>query len=136
MHSCDILAYTFDGATYCPDCVPQAADTGCESPADHADENGACDENCHGYGPGPVFAESEEEVYGWTCDSCRACYVIGDGWTAHDDAVNPEYTRWATCRDCGAVYPYAINSYEYRQDRRSALLNRLSCPNCHGKPHF
>lgn len=62
--------YSFDGALYCHTHAPKAADTRCTDPTRHADENGACTENCHGYGPNPVSTHElqDDDV----CDTCNA----------------------------------------------------------------
>ena len=65
MHAWDVRGYGFDGALYCPDHVPQAAETGCT--CGESDANGACESNCHGYGPNPVFGSDECDG---TCDTC------------------------------------------------------------------
>ena len=63
----EIVGYGFDGAIYCPGCVPDASQTGCR--CHEVDENGACMNNCHGYGPNPVFSTDE----GWEEDVCDTC---------------------------------------------------------------
>lgn len=60
-----VVGYGFDGALYCPLHVPSAQATGCE--CGHVDESGACESNCHGYGPNPVFSTDEDRG---TCDTC------------------------------------------------------------------
>jgi len=69
MNAADVVAYAFDGAVYCLDHVPQAHETDCT--CGEADENGACMNNCHGYGPNPVFAGD--------IDSSESCDVDGCG---------------------------------------------------------
>lgn len=114
MHASEPIAYTHDGAAYCADCEPDA-------PADETDV---------------VFADQEYDVIGWACDACGACYVEGDGWTAHEDAVNPRYTRWAVCRGCNHHHPMAVGGYNYRRARVESRQGKLRCPNCLGTLHF
>lgn len=68
MHASDIIAYTFDGAIYCVDCATNPPE--CECEADECDENGLCQENCHGNGPSPVFGDNAAECAGDVCDVC------------------------------------------------------------------
>ena len=104
MHCCDIIGYTDDGACYCDDCGNDRMDA--------------------------IFAEYAEQNYGMTCDACGACYT-SDGWYTHEDATNPEYTRWARCSSCNSQVPYAKYTREYRNVRRAALLTGAFCHNCH-----
>lgn len=69
MKAWTVVGYGFDGALYCPQHAPKARETGCLSPAEHSDENGCCDQNCHGYGPNPVLA-SDEVSDDDVCDTC------------------------------------------------------------------
>lgn len=73
MKAYDVVGYTFDGAIYCPQHVPQARDTDCE--CGKVDECGACESNCHGYGPNPVFATDVET--GDACDVEGCGYLEG-----------------------------------------------------------
>lgn len=66
MNAADLVGYSFDGALYCPAHVPQPQETRCV--CGKVDENGACESNCHGYGPTAVFADQAE--LGDTCDAC------------------------------------------------------------------
>ena len=111
MHSCDVIAYTVDGACYCDECGAQYDDGG---------ENTDCS---------PVFADNESAVFGWTCDDCLCCYVIGVGWYSREDATNPAFTRWATCRECNAQYPFSTG-HGFTRARRDALCGRLYCYSC------
>lgn len=112
MHSCDVIAYTVDGACYCDECGEQYDDGG---------ENTDCS---------PVFADSESEIFGLTCDDCGNCYVVGYGWMDHESAVDPSYVRWATCKCCNSQTPYDKDASDYRDDRQAALCGRLVCRNC------
>ena len=64
MNAADVVGYGFDGAIYCPDHVPGAKETGCK--CGETDDNGACLNNCHGYGPNPIFAS--DATVGDACD--------------------------------------------------------------------
>ena len=66
MNAMDVVGYGFDGALYCPRHVPQARDTRCG--CGRVDENGACESNCHGYGPNAAFPGDVEEHD--VCDVC------------------------------------------------------------------
>ena len=112
MHSYDIIAYCGEGEILCDGCGEELYD---ES-----------DENCE---VSPIFADNESDAFGATCGSCGKCYVINDGWTLHEDAVNPEFTRWASCRECGSQYPFSTG-YGFRDARQDALLGKLVCNNC------
>jgi hypothetical protein len=109
----EIVAYTADGARYCPDCM---------DPADDDPEIGV------------VFGDSESEIIGDTCDTCGRCYADAGGndgpaWIADAATV----CRWARCTSCNGQYPYG------RDDSDARLLarrNELQCPNCHGRLHF
>lgn len=67
MKAWEIVAYSFDGAFYCTECVKNPPECDCGD----LDENGICANNCHGYGPNPVFASDELEP-GDACDDCGA----------------------------------------------------------------
>ena len=73
MHAYSIVGYEFDGALYCPRHVPQPSETRCTCA--ETDENGACLNNCHGYGPNPLFAENAQE--GDACDVEGCGYLDG-----------------------------------------------------------
>ncbi len=73
MHATDVIGYAFDGALYCPDHVPQAAETGCK--CGEVDSEGACSSNCHGYGPNPVFVS--DAMPGDACDVPGCGYLDG-----------------------------------------------------------
>lgn len=88
MNSADVLAYTYDGAVYCDECSPESERL---APVSH-DEVGA------------IFADDESDVIGSTCDTCRACYVAGWGWTPHEDAVGPK-VAWLVCGSCNHHHP-------------------------------
>ena len=117
MHDAEVLAYTGDGEIYCDDC-------GWSSGMDSEELT-------------PIFATDENEVIGATCGTCRACYVLGNGWTNHADATNKQYTRWAICRECNHHLPVDKNDWQYSDLRLAALRNDLHCRNC-AKPtmHF
>jgi hypothetical protein len=72
MNAADVVGYAFDGELYCLDCVPQAKATGCT--CGKRDRAGACESNCHGYGPNPVFACDAQDG-----DSCGSCGGYLDG---------------------------------------------------------
>lgn len=77
MKAWDILGYGFDGACYCTSHVPKARETGCTNPEEHADQWGTCAENCHGYGPNPIFA-GDEDAGSETCDVEGCGYIDPD----------------------------------------------------------
>ena len=103
-----MIAYTFDGESYCPDCIED-------------DENNL--------EIGVVFADSQDEIIGWTCGTCGDCYTP-DGWTPSDSAVK-DY-RWSCCPSCNSQQPYNNNS----QIRLQALQGKLQCDNCLKPTHF
>ena len=65
-HSSEIVGYTFDGAIYCTSCIKNPKS--CTCPKRDRDENGICSENCHGYGPNPIFSGDVQSSD--RCDSC------------------------------------------------------------------
>jgi len=67
-NAADVIGYGFDGALYCTAHVPKPNECGCQ--CGKVDENGACESNCHGYGPNPVFGDQGEP--GDVCDACGA----------------------------------------------------------------
>jgi len=73
MKAYDVIGYGFDGAIYCPDHVPTAKETGCT--CGETDENGSCLNNCHGYGPNPIFAGDAQT--GDACDEPDCGYLAG-----------------------------------------------------------
>lgn len=73
MNAADVVGYAFDGAIYCLAHVPQAMDTGCS--CGDVDDSGACLNNCHGYGPNPVFASDAQT--GDACDVPGCGYLDG-----------------------------------------------------------
>lgn len=111
MHSCDVIAYCADGKIYCNECgKPEPCDWDSDPPS-------------------PIFAENEHDAYGATCGACRNCYVIDAGWYSHGDATNPAFTRWATCRECNAQYPFSTG-HGFTRARHDALCGRLYCYSC------
>jgi len=99
MNATDILGYAFDGALYCVECLTNPKE--CTCLRSELDENGLCSANCHGYGPNPVFGDSED---GGTCDACGADLLddpdMPDGTgsdTPHDNG-----NLSAPCETCGA----------------------------------
>jgi hypothetical protein len=62
-----IIGYAFDGAMYHVDCLPDSWLVTCTCGS--YDKNGVCDQNCHGYGPNPVFSTDEMEG-DEMCDGC------------------------------------------------------------------
>ena len=72
-----IVGYGFDGAFYCIDCATKKRselNDRCECDRDERDENGLCQENCHGYGPNPAF--STDDLGDTVCDECGV--VVGE----------------------------------------------------------
>jgi len=96
----DVIGYSFDGALYCEGCAlgkfagsDKRRAQGCTCA--EADANGICAENCHGYGPNPIFADAEAGDTPDTCDTCGE--LLETSWTdvtigyvmdALDDARN------------------------------------------------
>lgn len=104
-HACEIVAWTMGGSAYCPGCEPA---------------RGGRDE------PSPVFGDSADDLVGWTCDACSACYVGGE-WLAHDAAVS-DAVRWTLCGHCGSQRPHTGG--DYRGVRRDAWRGVHPCPCC------
>jgi hypothetical protein len=67
MKAWEIIGYAFDGAVYHPHCLSNPKE--CTCPKNKRDDNGLCMENCHGYGPNPIFANEETEETDY-CDKC------------------------------------------------------------------
>ncbi|MBK6942470.1 MAG: hypothetical protein IPH13_20025 [Planctomycetes bacterium] len=94
----DIVGYGYNGDMYCPDCVPDAKETGCT--CGKTDANGACASNCSGSGPNPQFASDEGSEHGDVCTSCGntitepwgdgASSNEDDGWEAPDEETAPK----------------------------------------------
>lgn len=76
MHATDIVGYAFDGATYCTEHIKNPPECECE-PEDR-DAYGICENNCHGYGPNPIFA-GDEDWEGEVCDVCRETLADVEG---------------------------------------------------------
>lgn len=94
MHAADVLAWTCDGAVFCPACKPQ--------PTARAAAFGHDDVH-------PWFASDEAALVGSTCDGCRACYVsngtLRDGdWLEHG-LCKPPYVWFYRCPECEAAQP-------------------------------
>jgi hypothetical protein len=67
MYDTDIIAYNFDGATYHVECINRSIrkQLNASCTCGEYDSNGLCENNCHGYGPNPVFGSDEG-----SCDVC------------------------------------------------------------------
>lgn len=94
MHAADILAWTCDGAVFCPSCKPEP--TARAAAVGHDDVH-------------PWFADAEAALVGATCDGCRACYVsngtLRDGdWLPFADC-EPPYVYFYRCPECEAAQP-------------------------------
>ena len=108
MNAADVLAYTCDGAVYCPDCLGD-------------DESNP--------EIGAWFADDEDSLIGSTCDGCSACYT-DDGWTGHDDAVNRTIYRWSRCQHCNDQRPWSIGASHTTQARKQSRQRTLVCRDC------
>ena len=111
MHACDIIAWHYNGAAFCPDCQPMPD-------ADVVRRAGG--------EPHPVFADSIEEENGATCDDCSACLVSGE-WLSHEEAT-AHRTRWSYCLECGSQKPFSPS--DYRRQRRLSMFRAFGCYEC------
>lgn len=106
MKAWEIVGYAFDGAIYCPACVP-SADTikGCTCTEEGiTDENDACTENCSGYGPNVIFACDEPGDTDDVCDTCGALVMeAADPQRCPECNGTPDNPQgcYSCCRDCG-----------------------------------
>lgn len=100
------ISYAFEGALYCAAHVPQAAETRCTSPSEHADENGACTKNCHGYGPNYVSPYEEHED-GDVCDTCNGIYIDQQYRERQAQEIMNEYKGAAKLRHV-IFKPYSV----------------------------
>lgn len=106
MNAADIIGYAFNGAEYCVSCAYKARrvwNAKCECKRSDRDENGLCAENCDGYGPNPIFGDSEDAG---SCDTCGEALI--EEWDGMPDGTytgRPHgggfYDR--ACGTCGAV---------------------------------
>lgn len=86
MHATTIIAYTYEGAAYCPDCG---------STLDHTDPEVS-----------PIFAAAiDEGVGGTTCDSCGECLSPSGDWLSAEDITDRRYYQWPVCGYCNHTEP-------------------------------
>jgi hypothetical protein len=114
----EAIAYQYDGAVYCPDCMEDTSDEALE-----------------GIG-NPLFPAHEPGLEHLAATAGEACGGACGQWLDPNWDWSPilgsEGTvkdwRWSTCVSCNTQRPHDHDSYQ--ETRKAAWQGRGTCPNC------